>query len=319
MFPQATSRRRQGFLDAMNGGNATATGGFGGQGSAAAYPQSFAPQADPSQVRDPNGNQVFSGPLAGPSQTSGPITPVAGRPFLLGFETSKLLDPNKGPGDSGKYSAAAKAFGQAYLGGTDIGRGNLEPMLNAVKAQFPNARIVGDDKIDFGDGYGPVDVVRSDGTVVFQNTTGNPNYERAYAAGQIGHGATGVPRPLSQGGYDYSGINPGGTSRPPAQAAGPAPTSTSSDPYAAMGGGTFFSNTGQWVPNNNPQALAAAAAANGGPGQAGGAPAAATAAKKSFFDADQVSGSTVISCSPNVSDGPRSSASLTNRVSLSGR
>lgn len=175
---------------------------IGMMGGAAAYPQSFASQAG---LYGPNGNTGINGGkvqaqpggfVPQPSQQPAPQpslaysqAPVAGRPFLLGFETSKIYDPNKQAGESGKYTPAAKAFGQAYMGGVDIARGNLEPMLNTLKSQFPNARIVGDDKIDFGDGNGPIDVVRSDGSIVFQNTTGNPVYEQAYAAGQVGHGA----------------------------------------------------------------------------------------------------------------------------------
>jgi hypothetical protein len=162
-------------------------------------------QAQPGQIQVPAG--IAAGeynPNAGPMKDAPqPAQPQASGykpPFLLGFETSKLLDPNKTEGESGKYTAAAKAFGQAYLSGrANISRGNLQPMIDAVRGQFPNARIVGDDKIDFGDGKGPIDVIGSDGTVRFQNTLDNAQYMAGHGGGgaqpaaPAGHG--GVPAP----------------------------------------------------------------------------------------------------------------------------
>lgn len=131
--------------------------------------------------------------------SNGYSTTTPGRPFLLGFEASKLMDPNSGSAAGSKYTPAAKAFGQAYLGGTDIGRGNLQPMLDAIKTQFPNATSDGQQKIDFGDGNGLVDVIRSDGSIVFQNTTGNPTWE------QKGYGGGGAPSGGAPGGAHGGG------------------------------------------------------------------------------------------------------------------
>lgn len=113
------------------------------------------------------------------------------RGFLVGFDTNKLNDPNKLPGESGKYTPAAKAFSKIAQT-IGVGRGQLDQAVGeAQRMGFPNARVIGDDKIDFGDGNGPIDVVRSDGQIVFQNTTGNPQYEAAYAAKNGGSGGGG--------------------------------------------------------------------------------------------------------------------------------
>lgn len=55
-------------------------------------------------------------------------------------------------GRSGASAAAAAA------------RGNLQPIVDQFNAEFgTHATVVGGDKIDFGDGYGPVDVIRDAG------------------------------------------------------------------------------------------------------------------------------------------------------------
>lgn len=151
---------------------------------------------------------------AAPKITLGPngySNTTPGRPFLLGFDTGKLTDPASGSADGSKYTPAAKAFGQAYLGGADIGRGNLGPMVNAIKQQFPNAKAVGEDKIDFGDGAGPIDVIGSDGSVRFQNTTDNAQWEGAHGGGGGaaggGGGAAPAAGPMGGGGGGLPGGN----------------------------------------------------------------------------------------------------------------
>jgi hypothetical protein len=155
--------------------------------------------AEPGGIFGDQTNPGESGPELGGGEPATPPTggtaPAGSNPwdsakgFLVGFDTAKLNDPNKQPGESGKYTPAAKAFAKITqtLGG---GRGDLEGWVNAARQSgFPNARSVGDDKIDFGDGAGPIDVVRSDGQVVFQNTTGNANYEATHGGGSSGGGS----------------------------------------------------------------------------------------------------------------------------------
>lgn len=192
---------------------------------------------------------------------NGYSTTTPGRPFLMGFETSKLIDPNKTEGDSGKYTPAAKAFGQAYLGGAAIGRGNLQPMIDAVKGQFPNAKAVGDDKIDFGDGKGPIDVVGSDGSIRFQNTNDNAAWESTHVGG-----APGGPAPAPGGpGWDpgtmsYDPIE--GAGAPPPRPAGAPPAPNVPTPYVPgtvgaddLAGFGMDENLGRMGPINNPTQL----------------------------------------------------------------
>lgn len=111
---------------------------------------------------------------------------------IFGFETSKLQDPNF---TDTKYSPAAKAMSTALGEGVQMGRGNLDGLVNAVKAKgFPNAKVVSEDAIDFGDGNGPIDVLGDQGNgkdlIQFMNTTGNAQWESKYGKGG---GAAGAP------------------------------------------------------------------------------------------------------------------------------
>jgi hypothetical protein len=200
---------KKGLIDALMGG-ATA-------GNAGIAPGEMSPNSGPIPAVD-QPLQGVAGPVpsigdapkAAPKITlgsNGYSTTTPGRPFLLGFDAGKLLDPNSGSAEGSKYTKDAKAFGQAYLGGTDIGRGNLGPMVDALKGQgLGQAVAVGDDKID-PDGPGPqspIDVIGSDGSVRYQNTTDNAQWEAGHGGGgggaaAGGGGAGGNLNPLLQG------------------------------------------------------------------------------------------------------------------------
>lgn len=146
-------------------------------------------------------------------------------PFLNGFDTDKLYDPNSGSVAGSKYTNDAKIFGQLYLEGTPLGRGNLDPMVQAMRGRgLSQATAVGDDKID-PDGPGPqppIDVWAEGLGATYQNTTGNPDWERQYGGGGGGvHGAAlqqalaGPAAPMGSGMMS-------GSSRP-ASPAGPLP------------------------------------------------------------------------------------------------
>ena len=134
---------------------------------------------------------------------------------IFGFETSKLADPNK---SDAKYTPAAKTFSQALGSGLQVTRGNMDAVANnpVIKAAFPNAKAVGDDKVDFGDGNGPIDLLGADAKgdlITFQN----------------GGGGGG-------GGTDQTS----GTPAAPASASGGMPglaTALQGDPYAAINSG----------------------------------------------------------------------------------
>ncbi len=129
-----------------------------------------------------------------------PPPPPAAPPkygVVPGFDTAKFATPSTDPGS--KYTKAAATYSLAIGAGVAFDRGNLDPLVAFAKANgFANAKAVGDDKIDFGDGWGPIDVIRSDGLKVFQNTTGNPVWEAKYGkggsggSGGTGEGGTGV-------------------------------------------------------------------------------------------------------------------------------
>lgn len=132
------------------------------------------PAAAPAPV---NQNPIFSPttnivpgqdiPLANPAQPAPAPIPGASYAPIQGFDTAKLNDPTK---LDAKYTGAVRAF-SAYLGtGAPIGRGNLGGAVTFAQSHgFPQARVIGDDKIDFGDGNGPIDVVQSNGSIWFQN------------------------------------------------------------------------------------------------------------------------------------------------------
>ncbi len=148
----------------------------------------------------PVGPDVQAAAPAAPSWTPG--AKAGQNVTLLGFDQSKMADPNY-TGSVGKYDAAAHAFNNSI--GQDVGwtRGSDNSnAINYLKANgFGNAKMVGDDKVDFGDGNGPVDIFRSDGSLVFQNTTGNSQWE-----GQHGGPSTAPSAAPSPGG----GANPYG-------------------------------------------------------------------------------------------------------------
>jgi hypothetical protein len=144
--------------------------------------------------------------------------------IILGFDADKLADPNSGSAAGSKYTPAAKTFYAALTNGVGVSRGATDGMVEYLKKNgFPNATSDGQQKIDFGDGNGPIDVIRGgDNAVVFQNTTANPVWEAKYGKGGGGgesgggspHGGpTGGPEPLALGGghapsFGGSSINP---------------------------------------------------------------------------------------------------------------
>lgn len=100
-----------------------------------------------------------------------PTPPVAQTPTtygsVQGFDTGKINNPGH---VNDKYTAALRAFAGGLGSGVQIGRSNLQGMVDYAKRNgFPNAKAVGDDHIDYGDGKGPIDVIQSNGSVWFQN------------------------------------------------------------------------------------------------------------------------------------------------------
>lgn len=98
------------------------------------------------------------GPVPGPGVTPPPSS--SADPFfdVPGFDPTKLRDLNY---SSPKYSPAVRIFAQA-LGsmGLPPTSESLQRIVDYARSRgFPNARVTGNDTIDFGDGYGPIDVI----------------------------------------------------------------------------------------------------------------------------------------------------------------
>lgn len=107
------------------------------------------------------GNDITSGspPPVGATGGGGNYADVPG------FDTSKINDPTH---VNDKYTPALRVFSQGLSAGVPIQRGNLSSQVSWAQGHgFPNARQVGDDSIDYGDGHGPIDIIRSDGAVMF--------------------------------------------------------------------------------------------------------------------------------------------------------
>jgi hypothetical protein len=97
-------------------------------------------------------------------QPAGAAAPTTGGQVssaMPGWEQSKWADPSH---NSIKYQAG-RIFSQFDPNAI---RQNPAPLLAALKAAGINATLVGDDKLDFGDGYGPIDVITSGGQWAWQ-------------------------------------------------------------------------------------------------------------------------------------------------------
>ena len=95
-----------------------------------------------------------------------------------GFSDEKLNDWTH---VNDKYTAALRHFAAAKEGKPPT-TASLEAIAADARANnFPNAKVTKADTIDYGDGYGPIDVITSVGDPNagwwFQNTTGNAQWE----------------------------------------------------------------------------------------------------------------------------------------------
>jgi len=101
-------------------------------------------------------------PAARPAAATAADTAPAGFAPIQGFDFGKLTNLSY---QSPKYSPAVRAFSEALFAlkpDAASSRDNLGSIVDYVKQRgFPNAAAVGDDKIDFGDGVGPIDVITS--------------------------------------------------------------------------------------------------------------------------------------------------------------
>lgn len=142
-------------------------------------PGEDAPNAGPPPIVD--------APMAASPMADAPIPPMAAAPgyskganagknsgMILGYDTGKLNDPTYQKGT--KYNDDVRAFSGGLKEDVGVSRGGLGNMVNYLRSAGgrPDAMAVGDDKIDF-DGPGPqqpIDVIRADGQIVFQDPRG---------------------------------------------------------------------------------------------------------------------------------------------------
>ena len=98
---------------------------------------------------------------------------------LPGWDQGKLNDPNK---HDPKYDWARTI---ADVGGFGAGsRNNLQPFVDAYNQKYGGgAKVTGDDTVDFGDGYGPIDVLTSGGQAWWNPTTGGGAGTASYNPG----------------------------------------------------------------------------------------------------------------------------------------
>jgi hypothetical protein len=82
------------------------------------------------------------------------VTAGAYRSMLAGFDFTKLENPNMPGGNTSKYKAA-RVF-QDYPPRPE----SIPAVIDRLRAEGVNAVQIGLDKIDFGDGYGPIDVIQ---------------------------------------------------------------------------------------------------------------------------------------------------------------
>ena len=150
----------------------------------------------------------------GPASTPSPIPPRTYDPYP-GWDPGKLNDPGK---RNAKYDfmRAVQELGTVRQ---ESARGNLQPivqyMIDRMGYDPSKIRVTSDDKIDFGDGYGPVDVLTSGGQWWWQpDSTAGPAPKPGAPptpGGMIpGHGGPGGAAPPRPGALPRPGTPSGG-------------------------------------------------------------------------------------------------------------
>jgi hypothetical protein len=140
---------------------ATRAAGGGAAGSAGAAASGGAMTAASTAPGGPLASNPNTGVAGGMDQgISGPGGASPGAAgggsfdYLEGFDKGKFNDPNK---SDTKYDFAHIVGGQTPTPAT------LDALWDQIVQKFPNAKRTGDDSIDFGDGYGSIDVIRAAG------------------------------------------------------------------------------------------------------------------------------------------------------------
>ena len=121
---------------------------------------------DPSNPAYNNTGVVGPGVAPGTTQVG---TVERGRRYqpILGWDTGKLNDPGRTGGQTGKADAKYDFMRWVQNTGTTPQQFRGHPELAAndptLRRLYPNMQAIGKDKIDFGDGHGPIDVSKAGG------------------------------------------------------------------------------------------------------------------------------------------------------------
>lgn len=166
-----------------------------------------------------------------PASTSAPAAQAYAP--IQGFDTGKL---NNTAYSSGKYTPAVRAFSAGLGSGVNVARNDLGGMVDyAKKNGFANAQAVGDDKIDFGDGNGPIDVIQSNGSIWFQNG------QDRFGGSDPGQGAGSAIGGLVGGGKPPISLSP---------RVGYGPSKYTPNSFWEAASPEMFGRAGQQVPDN---------------------------------------------------------------------
>lgn len=104
---------------------------------------------------------------------------------------------------SGNFTKGASQRGAGFFAGGNDYRGNLGGIADAFNKSHPgaNAHMVGDDKIDFGDGKGPIDVI-TEGGDFWYNHGGSGGGTSGVASGAAGGGGAASAGEVGGGSYN---------------------------------------------------------------------------------------------------------------------
>jgi hypothetical protein len=180
---------------------------------------------EPGPIDNPGGTNTG---VSGYGPGGEPVPPIDAPKYapIQGFDFEKLSGAK--PYDSAeKYSDSVRAFSQYLGGGGKVARNDLGGLTEWLQANgFGNARAVGDDKVDFGDGRGPIDIITSSGDVWFQN---GPDRFEDSGGGQDPWSMFG-----GSGGFPGAGMGMSGASGGGASSSGPAPSKSPYDIKAEL-------------------------------------------------------------------------------------
>jgi hypothetical protein len=180
------------------------------------------PPGMPDQGYDPYGdgsvpvqNAGLPGGTAGPGPSTEPPPPAAPKKYgaIQGFDFGKLSGVTPHDSDT-KYSDSVRGFSNFLGEGGHVGRGDMGDLTKWWTGQGHQGHAVGDDKFDFGDGQGPIDIINSKGEVWFQNGDdrfGTPGGNQGSV--QSGNAAA-LGMPAGGGGGSYGGGSSSSSSKP---------------------------------------------------------------------------------------------------------